>query len=84
MNDLNLPVNLKEKIYQISKSQNSFSKVVSYFPLSEDEKQMITNNSQLIEFHSIFSDPVSEYEWNKTKAQIIKRFQDELFDIDSP
>lgn len=33
-------------------------------------------------FYSIFSDHISEQEWNKTKALIIKRFQDELFNID--
>jgi hypothetical protein len=86
MNHLNLPVNLKEKIYQIKKdSQNDFSKIVSYFPLTEDEKQMIAtldNSKSFYEFHSIFSDHISEQEWNKSKAQIIKRFQDELFDID--
>ena len=82
MNSLNLPVNLKEKIYQMKlHSQNNF-KIVSYFPLSEKEKQMITLNLSSIEFHSIFSDSISESEWNKSKAQIIKRFQDELFDID--
>ena len=83
MNNLDFSVNLKEKIYDIDKSQNNFLKIVSYFPLSEDEKQIILNNSKSVEFRSIFSDHVSEEEWNKTKAQIIKRFQNELFDIDS-
>ena len=86
MNHLNLPVNLKEKIYQIKKdSQNDFSKIVSYFPLTEDEKQTIAtldNSKSFYEFHSIFSDHISEQEWDKSKAQIIKRFQDELFNID--
>ncbi|MBM2819715.1 MAG: hypothetical protein HW410_1397 [Nitrosarchaeum sp.] len=86
MNHLNLPVNLKEKIYQIKKdSQNDFSKIVSYFPLTEEEKQMIAtldNSKSFYEFHSIFSDHISEQEWNKSKVQIIKRFQDELFNID--
>lgn len=41
------------------------------------------NNSKSFNgFHSIFSDHISEQEWNKSKTQIIKRFQDELFDID--
>ena len=35
-----------------------------------------------IGFHSIFTDIVSEEEWNRTKDQIKKRFNDELFDID--
>ena len=87
MNNLNLPANLKDTIYQIKvNSQNDFSKIVSYFPLSADEKQLIItlmNSSKPFDrFYSIFSDHVSEQEWNKSKAQIIKRFQDELFDID--
>ena len=83
MNHLDLSVNLKEKIYDIGKSQNNFLKIVSYFPLSEEERQTILNNSPSVIFRSIFSDHMSEEEWNKTKTQIIKRFQNELFDIDS-
>ena len=87
MNSLNLPSSLKEKIYQIKiNSQNDFLKIVSYFPLSEDEKQTILslmgNSKSFDGFHSIFSDHMSEKEWNESKSQIIKRFQDELFDID--
>ena len=87
MNNLNLPTNLKEKIYHIkTNSQNEFSKIISYFPLSEIEKQAILNliddSKSFDGFHSIFSDHISEKEWNKSKSQIIKRFQDELFDID--
>lgn len=86
MKTLKMPANLKDKIYQINvDSQNDFSKIVSYFPLSADEKQQIVtlNNLKSFDiFHSVFSDNVSEQEWNATKAQIIKRFQDELFDID--
>ena len=86
MKDLNLPANLKDKIYQINVNpQNDFSKIISYFPLSADEKQLIVtlmNDSKSFNgFHSIFSDHISEQEWNKSKAQIIKHFQDELFDI---
>jgi len=87
MNTMNLPANLKEKIYQIKlDSQNNFSHIVSYFPLSLDEKQLIItlmdNSKSFDGFHSIFSDHISEQEWNNSKVQIIKRFQDELFDID--
>lgn len=86
MKTINLPTNLKDKIYQIkTNSQNDFSKIVSYFPLSDDEKQLIVtlNNLKSFDgFHSIFTDPISEQEWDKSKTQIIKRFQDELFDID--
>ena len=87
MNDLNLPVNLQDKIYQIKMdAQNNFSKIVSYFPLSADEKQLIitliNSPKPFDRFSSIFSDHISEQEWNMSKAQIIKRFQDELFDMD--
>ena len=87
MKNLNLPANLKDKIYQIKvNSQNDFSKIVSYFPLSVDEQQLLVtlmNNPKSFDgFYSIFSDHISEQKWNKSKAQIIKRFQDELFDID--
>lgn len=82
MNKFNLPENLKEKIYQIkSNSQNNF-KFISYFPLSENEKEIILEDSITVEFHSIFSDHISESDWEKSKSQIIKRFQDELFQID--
>ena len=87
MKNLNLPANLKDKIYQIKvNSQNDFSKIISYFPLSVDEQQLIVtlmdNSKSFNGFDSIFSDHISEQEWNESKAQIIKRFQDELFDID--
>ncbi|MCV0412313.1 MAG: hypothetical protein K5782_04835 [Nitrosarchaeum sp.] len=80
---MDLSENLREKIYDIKESQNNFLKIVSYFPLSEDEKQSILKKTRHVDFRSIFSDHVSEEEWNKTKHQIIKRFQNELFDIDS-
>lgn len=85
--NLNLPVNLKDKIYQIkTNSKNDFLKIVSYFPLSDDEKQLIVNliddSKSFDGVTSIFSDYISEEEWAKSKMQIIKRFQDELFDID--
>jgi hypothetical protein len=83
---MNLPANLKEKIYQIKiNSENNPSKIVSYFPLSDDEKQLIValNNLKSSDiFYSIFSDHITEKEWNESKAQITKHFQDELFDID--
>jgi len=67
MKNLNLPVNLKDKLYQINVNpQNDFSKIVSYFQLSEDEKQMIVplmdNSKSFNGFHSIFSDHISEQE----------------------
>ena len=67
-------------------SDKSISKIISYFPLSELERKTIVsllNLANFSEFHSIFSDMVTDDEWNKTKNQIKKRFQNELFDIDN-
>jgi hypothetical protein len=87
MCDLDLPTNLRDKLYQITTDRTrDFSRIVSYFPLSEDEKQIIASflvdTKSSIEFHSIFSDYISEHDWEKSKDNIIKRFQEELFDID--
>jgi hypothetical protein len=86
MNNLSFTANIQEKIYQIiSNPNNDFLTIVSYFPFSEDDKQLIFNlnkSKPLIEFRSIFSDNVTEQEWNESKKQIINRFQDELIDID--
>ena len=86
MNNLSLPANIQEKIYQItSNPNNGFLTIFSYFPFSEDDKQLIFNLNKpksLIEFRFIFSDNVTEQEWNESKKQIINRFQDELIDID--
>ncbi len=81
-----LPSHLKDKLYEIKfDSNNVVSKIVSYFVLSEQEKQTISSfikNEFFIEFYSIFSDNVTDEEWNKTKDQIRKKFNDELLDID--
>jgi hypothetical protein len=42
----------------------------------------VQKEKDTINFKSIFSDKVSEDEWNKNKEQIKKKFHDELFDID--
>jgi len=81
-----LPPHLKDKIYEFRfELDDSVSKIVSYFPFSESEKQeilLIMNKDSFDGFYSIFTDRVSEKEWNRTKTQIKKKFQDELFDID--
>ena len=79
-----LPEHLKDKIYEIRYLSDDVSKIVSYFPLTISEKDEIISilNSPFDGFFSIFSDPISNEQWDKTKQQIKKRFNDELFDID--
>ena len=82
-----IPLELTDKIFQIKfNPDQSIEKITSYFPLSEQERQMINSISGqdvFSNFNSIFSDTVTDEEWDKTKEQIKKRFQSELFDIDN-
>ena len=85
MTNLKIPSHLEDKIFEIQESDENVSKIVSYFPFSESEKQeirSILNKTSFSEFRSIFTDTVTEEEWNRNKEQIKKRFSDELFDID--
>ena len=81
-----IPLELTDKIFQIKfNPDQSIEKITSYFPLSEQERLMINSISEqetFSNFNSIFSDTVTDEEWNKTKEQIKKRFQNELFNID--
>jgi len=83
---LDIPYKIKDKIFEIKcHSDESIFKIISYFPLSELEHQTLTfllNKPDFSEFHSIFTDSITDDEWNKTKDQIKNRFQNELFDID--
>ena len=86
MKNLGLPESLSDKIFEIKiDDKNKISKLISYFPLSDKEKNEVQN---LLgerfhgKFDSIFSDNISDEDWEKSKKQIKKRFQDELFDID--
>ena len=82
-----IPSEIEDKIFEIKlNSDKSIFKIISYFPLSEFERQSfnsLLNFTNFSEFHSIFTDTVTDDEWNKTKNQIKKRFQNELFDIDA-
>lgn len=84
---LDLPLHLKDKIFEIKYDSNeTISKIVSYFPFNELAKQEIVSildDNAFDGFHSIFSNTVSDEKWNRTKDQIKKKFNDELFDIDS-
>ena len=86
MKTLEIPYDIKDKIFEIKlNSDKSIFKIISYFPLSELERTSLIsllNRPNFSEFHSIFTDTVTDDEWNKTKNQIKKRFQNELFDID--
>jgi len=80
------PDYLQDKIFEVRyRSDDSISKIVSYFPFTDSEKQellSILNDDSFDRFHSIFIDSVSDEEWTRTKDQIKKKFEDELFDID--
>jgi hypothetical protein len=83
---LDIPSEIEDKIFEIKfNSDKSIFKIISYFPLSELERKTIVsllNWTTFSKFDSIFTDTVTDYEWNKTKNQIKKRFQNDLFDID--
>jgi F0F1-type ATP synthase delta subunit len=88
MNKFGLPSDVLDKIYEIKTDKNDIVlKIVSYFPLSDHEKDVIRKslNYRFLNdgFSSIFSDVVDNTQWNKSKDQIKKRFNDELFDIDN-
>lgn len=54
--------------------------------MSEYEKKEILsllNDKSFSDFYSIFTDTITEEEWDKTKDQIKKKFCDELFDVDN-
>lgn len=87
MNDIQLPEHISDKIYEIeTDDKNIISKVISYFPLSDDEKKefldILGQNFRFNNFNSIFSDSISDEEWEQSKTQIKMRFRNELFDID--
>ncbi len=87
MKKLDVSSTLEEKIYDAKfPIGGKKAKITSYFPLTSSEKQDICNalrdSNSSVEFKSIFSDVISDTDWNSTKEQIKKKFQDELIDID--
>ena len=86
MKTLDIPSKIEDKIFEIKYNSDEFIfKIISYFPLSELERRTLTshlNQPDFPEFYSIFTGCITDDEWYKTKNQIKKRFQDELFDID--
>ena len=87
MKVFDIPSEIEDKLFEIKlNSDKSIFNIISYFPLSELERTSLIsllNRPNFSEFHSIFTDTVTDDEWNKTKNQIKKRFQNELFDIDA-
>ena len=88
MKKLSISANLEEKIYDLKIDGNGISsKITTYFPLNPKEKQEILKATDQtkklsIDFKSIFSDEISQQEWDNSKEQIKKKFQDELMEID--
>ena len=86
MKVFDIPSEIEDKLFEIKlNSDKSVFRIISYFPLSELESKTIVsllNQDSFSEFHSIFTDIITDDEWNKTKNQIKQRFQNELFDID--
>ena len=82
---ITFPDYLQEKIFQIQfNDDESISKIVSYFPFSDLEREKIISlqsEKSFNAFQSIFTDTISDEEWNKNKENIKKKFNDELFDI---
>ena len=87
MKVFDIPSEIEDKLFEIKlNSDKSVFRIISYFPLSDLERKTIislSNQVNFSEFYSIFTDTITDNEWNKTKNQIKKRFQNELFDIDS-
>lgn len=87
MKKLTISSNLEEKIFDIKRDENGEpSKITTFFPLNSTEKQEILGvikiSKDLFDFSSIFSDEISEEEWQKSKVQIRKKFHHELIDIE--
>ena len=88
MKKLSISEDLEEKIYDLQiTGTNIVSKIITYFPLNQKEKQEILKaidqtKKSSVDFKSIFSDEISTQEWLNSKEQIKKKFQDELMEID--
>ena len=74
MKKLDISSEIEDKIFEIKlNSDKSISKIISYFPLSDLERKTIislSNQVNFSEFYSIFTDTITDNEWNKTKNQI--------------
>ena len=79
-----LPPHLEDRIFEMQYSGNDISRITTYFPLDDSERQEICRilGVDSLTYRSIFSDQISDDEWDRTKDRIKKRFGDELFGID--
>ena len=84
MDKLAFPIHLEDKIFEIKYDSGTISQIISYFPFSVSEKKEINSimAADFDGFQSIFTDIISDEGWSKTKEQIKKKFNDELFEID--
>ena len=71
LKSFDIPDDIEDKIFEIKlHSDKSIFKIISYFPLSELECRTLTsqlNQPNFPEFHSIFTDSISDDQWNKIK-----------------
>ena len=75
-----IPLNLTDKIFQIKfNSDHSIEKIISYFPLSDQERSMlnsISGQDDFSNFHSIFSDTVTDSVHQEVQSCWLGEFQD--------
>ena len=68
MKSFDIPDDIKDKIFEIKlHSDKSIFKIISYFPLSETERQIIISvldKPNFSAFHSIFTDTITDDDWN--------------------
>ena len=73
---------MEDRIFEISYSRGMVSRVTSYFPLSKSELQeILVVTGSKPEMRSIFTDSISDEEWERGRTRIKKRFSDELIGI---
>ena len=73
---------LEDRIFEISYSRGVVSRVTSYFPISKSELQeILVATGSKPEMRSIFTDSISDEEWEGNRTRIKKRFGNEMIGI---
>ncbi len=74
---------LEDRIFEIRHATDgTASRITSYFPLGESEiREIFLATGAKPEIRSIFTDEISDEDWERTRTQIKKRFNDELIGI---